>query len=564
MKHLFRILPFIAALVIASCSGSSKQQIVPEKTDPPTISFDKVSYTVKLGKSITITPVCRNVDGATYSWVMNGSVISTGPSLTFQGKEISENYITLTVTTKFGSASKEIKVTVAAQLLPKVLVAVPDGGFTILKDSELKLTPTVENETGATYIWYVDNTQVATTKDYTYKSSATGTHTLKVVMTNEDGSSEFSFAVKVCAESDMPFSWNFESDTYNYSTGRTVRILIRKVENAFDATYKWVLDGVEKQNSNQNYFLCNETAVGAHTLVVTMTNKYGSHTKTLTVNVCPAEGTYKRMGGTAPCNKVYEFTPAPGQFINEGYTATTQEQACKFAEDKFKTQGIVSLGAWGGYIVVGFDHSIVNDGGYNIAVTGNSFTNSSEPGIVWVMQDENGNGLPDDTWYELKGSDYSTETRDYSITYYKPTFSKSPVLWTSSDGKSGSIDYLSAYHTQNSYFPAWVSGTYTLYGSSLISKTVEVSKDVWHNRDFDWGYADNFSSTDRLSSDSNSSGGANDNHFKISDAVRWDGTPANLQFIDFVKVQTGVSSKAGWIGELSTEVLGVKDYNLLK
>ena len=93
---------------------------------------------------------------------------------------------------------------------------------------------------------------------------------------------------------------------------------------------------------------------------------------------------------------------------------------------------------------------------------------------------------------------------------------------------------------------------------------MEVSKDVWYNRDFDWGYADNFSSSDRLSSDSNSSGGANDNHFKISDAVRWDGSAANLQYVDFVKVQTGVCSKAGWIGELSTEVLGVKDYNLLK
>ena len=199
MKHLFRILPLFAALVIASCSGSSNQ-VVPEKTDPPTVSFDKVSYTVKLGKSITITPTYRNVDGATYSWVMNGSVISTAQNLTFQGKEISENYITLTVTTKFGSASKEIKITVAAQLLPKVLVAVPDGGFTILKESELKLTPTVENESGASYIWYVDNTQVATTKDYTYKSSAKGTHTLKVVMTNEDGTDSFSFNVKVCDE----------------------------------------------------------------------------------------------------------------------------------------------------------------------------------------------------------------------------------------------------------------------------------------------------------------------------------------------------------------------------
>lgn len=76
----------------------------------------------------------------------------------------------------------------------------------------------------------------------------------------------------------------------------------------------------------------------------------------------------------------------------------------------------MSLGAFGGYLVVGFDHSIENDGGYNIGVSGNSFDGSSEPGIVWVMQDENGDGLPNDTWYELKGSEYGKPetTQDYA------------------------------------------------------------------------------------------------------------------------------------------------------
>lgn len=59
----------------------------------------------------------------------------------------------------------------------------------------------------------------------------------------------------------------------------------------------------------------------------------------------------------------------------------------------------VSLGGWGGYIVVGFDHSIENSDegyrdGYNFSIQGNQFKGSSEPGIVWVMQDTNGNTLP--------------------------------------------------------------------------------------------------------------------------------------------------------------------------
>ena len=81
-------------------------------------------------------------------------------------------------------------------------------------------------------------------------------------------------------------------------------------------------------------------------------------------------------------------------------------EACTYAEERINQTAYVSLGGFGGYIIVGFDHSIVNDGDYNIAITGNAFDGSSEPGIVWVMQDENGDGLPNDTWYELRGSEY--------------------------------------------------------------------------------------------------------------------------------------------------------------
>ena len=121
---------------------------------------------------------------------------------------------------------------------------------------------------------------------------------------------------------------------------------------------------------------------------------------------------------------------APGQFINElvsgGFTGTetSPEAAVAYAEERMKKNTWVSLGGWGGYIVVGFDHSIDNSssgykGGYNFSITGNAFKGSSEPGIVYVMQDTNGNTLPDDEWYELKGSEYGKEetVQDYAVTY---------------------------------------------------------------------------------------------------------------------------------------------------
>ncbi len=286
----------------------------------------------------------------------------------------------------------------------------------------------------------------------------------------------------------------------------------------------------------------------------------------------------------ADWNKVYEYTPAPGQFINElqtgGFkgTETTQEAAIAYAEARMSevdgkgnpAPNWVSLGGFGGYIVVGFDHSIDNSGSYDIGILGNSFSGSSEPGIVWVMQDENGNGLPDDTWYELKGSDTDKpETiHNYSVTYYRPSEPKQPVKWSDNQGNSGEIDYLKQFHRQDYYYPLWIEeDSYTLTGTCLKARNYEdVNRpgEYWVNVEYDWGYADNFSSIDRLTDDDNYNASTNANHFKISNAIDSKGNHIDLDYIDFVKVQVGVNTKSGWLGEVSTEVFGFYDYNIKK
>ena len=285
----------------------------------------------------------------------------------------------------------------------------------------------------------------------------------------------------------------------------------------------------------------------------------------------------------ADWNKVYEYTPAPGQFINElktgGFdgTQTTPEAAVAYAEARMSQTTAdgtpnpiwVSLGGFGGYIVVGFDHSIDNSGGYDIGILGNSFSGSSEPGIVWVMQDENGNGLPDDTWYELAGSETGKpETiQNYAVTYYRPTEPKQPVKWTDNQGNSGEIDYLKQFHRQDYYYPLWIEAdSYTLTGTCLQAKNYDASGNgtYWVNVEYDWGYADNFSPIDRLTDEDNAGASANANHFKISNAIDANGKHKELKYIDFVKVQVGVNAKSGWLGEVSTEVFGFYDYNIKK
>ena len=66
--------------------------------------------------------------------------------------------------------------------------------------------------------------------------------------------------------------------------------------------------------------------------------------------------------------RVLEYLPAVGQFTNElpKYEAgDTQEDMNRKALDELKDnkRGLVTLGGWGGYIVVGFDHTITNVAG---------------------------------------------------------------------------------------------------------------------------------------------------------------------------------------------------------
>ena len=268
-------------------------------------------------------------------------------------------------------------------------------------------------------------------------------------------------------------------------------------------------------------------------------------------------------GGKEPAPKeleyeVVEFLPAPGQFVNEGYAATTMEEACAYAEERLKNGYFVSLGGFGGFIVVKFKTPIVNSkGDYDFGIYGNSFSGSSEPGVVWVSQDANENGLADDEWFELRGSESEKDTtlHNYSITYSR-TDNETEIAWCDNKGESGTIKRNSV-HRQD-YFPAWVTEKeYTLSGTLLPDNSEWSEKNQeWVLHAFEWGYADNFSAID-LAED-------RANRFRISDARDATGEASILPQIDFVKVQSATNAIHSAIGETSTEVCGFLSYNSAK
>lgn len=574
MKRYLYIIMTVAALFSTSCNmdGFVEEEI--EMKPEISLANDGV-YNVKTGREIVITPEYRYVEGAAYKWSIDGKVVGRESSYTFKAESAGRIYLLLEVSTQHGVAREELRIEVSELAVPVISLPGAADGFTLVSGMTLELAPDL-SETGleTECEWAMQSpeaqsfSKIASSREYTFAEKSCGEYRMRFTASNEDGEQSIMFTIKVVNPEDAPFEWVFTQTEYNLSSGRRVRLLPRGIENAFDAEYIWIVDGVEMQHSTKPAFIFEGTDEGVHAVSVTMKNGYVEASQELTVNVCPPEGTYIRQksdASSADWNRVFEFTAAPGQYINENYTALTAAEAVAYAESRLKTGNAhVSLGGFGGYIVVGFDHSISNTGDYDFAIGGNSFDTSSEPGIVWVMQDENGDGLPNDTWYELAGSEMGAEgtIQDYAVTYYRPA-NGMDVRWSDNLGNSGCIDYLKAHHRQDNYYPAWIeSDKYTLYGTCIKARCYDSSGNgsYWVRPPYDWGYADNFSSIDRVGG--GQKGDVNANRFKISNAVDFEGKPVDLRYIDFVKVQTGVNAKSGWLGELSTEVFSFYDCSM--
>ena len=269
--------------------------------------------------------------------------------------------------------------------------------------------------------------------------------------------------------------------------------------------------------------------------------------------------------------RMISFTPAPGQFMSEVWA----QPGVDYALGDNGTG--VSLGGFGGAIVLGFDRPIINHPqnpyGVDFLVKGNSFSGSeygawTEPAAVQVMQDKNANGLPDDgEWYELAGSDYylSTTRKNIVMTYYNPKHDgRATIPWLTNDGTVGAM-ITNQFH-EHSFYPADAGfdcnyDSMTVTGNMIMGCT-NLSKPsyVENHRGQLFGYADNrgFSNMDinNVVNPYDYSKNVQDG-FDLNWAVDKDGNHVELDSVHFVRIYTAINQDGGWLGELSSEILGV-------
>ena len=340
-------------------------------------------------------------------------------------------------------------------------------------------------------------------------------------------------------------------------------------------SYRWMTADGDVLSTGRDYIFLVENP-GVYHLTLEIIDDETPFQYDFTVIVMPEEIAYSPY-----LSKVYDYHPAPGQFVNqmpeyrpgESYDdmlARVEESLCE------TNDVLVTLGGFGGYITFGFDHTVINrPGEYDFMILGNSFYEptgqdrkggSAEPGAVMVSYDTNCNGVPDDEWYELAGSEYNNrETiHNYSITYHRPDPDReiisqgnlidiNYITWSDSEGQTGTMPK-NSFHRTNDYFPGWVSDeTLSFKGTRIPDNGIDLSGygGYYVLYCYGHGYADNHPNED-----------ADLNSFDISWAVDKDGMPVALPGVDFIRVYTAINQYCGWEGETSTEICRAQDLHI--
>ncbi len=382
----------------------------------------------------------------------------------------------------------------------------------------------------------------------------------------------------------------------SYTITRSTVLSIKPEITGFDnASFEWRL--IETPDGAKDSVIHNEAELefiviptGEYGLRLLVSDKTGKDTLDTRVTVEPEAEPFSPY-----LSQVHDYLPGIGQFVNklpkydEG---DTKENMIAKVNELLAGEdaSMITLGGFGGYVVFGFDHTVVNiPGKRDFRVKGNAFGAASnprpdapfggscEPGVIMVAYDRNKNNEPDaDEWYEIAGSAHNPETsepwypmaeeagnnieliREYKITYFRPEEETEGAIaeyirWEDNRGNSG-YKVKNAFHRQP-YFPGWIDGdSYTLEGTLLPQNGIDESGqgNYFVLYAFDFGYADNYPNGHKKSG------------IDIDWAIDKDGNKVHLPGIDFVRVHCGVNQENGWLGECSTEVAGAEDLHLLE
>ncbi|MFW5652548.1 MAG: hypothetical protein ACOC0P_00765 [Planctomycetota bacterium] len=251
--------------------------------------------------------------------------------------------------------------------------------------------------------------------------------------------------------------------------------------------------------------------------------------------------------------EVIEYSPAPGQWVTDpDFNDPVRALGAPIGGGTLfaDLSKLVSLGGFGGTLVLGFDRTIWdhpwNAHGVDAIVFGNGLHVGFNPNIrfaeaatIEISRDVNNNGRADDPWYLIPGSDITDpamQQRDGFFILPDDPYAEPPIANPNTNGEEAFWGYADLS-------PVLRLGD--LDGDNLIEDP-SISPDVF------------YSTPDDPWSVGISPGSGGGDGFDIASAVDpITGAPANLDGFDFIRITTAVDAELVGLGEVSAEIGGV-------
>ncbi|MBL1218505.1 MAG: hypothetical protein D8M59_13565 [Planctomycetes bacterium] len=253
--------------------------------------------------------------------------------------------------------------------------------------------------------------------------------------------------------------------------------------------------------------------------------------------------------------KVLDYLPGEGLYVNDpNFNDPARALGAPIGGGTLLADStkLVTLGGFGGSITLGFDHTVADDPanhlgldciifGNGVWIGQNPLSRWSEAAVIEISLDTNGNGLADDLWYLIPGSDISDPINQQRNGFYllpDDPYAQPPLDNPNGDG-----------------FEAW-------WGYADLAPVLKRGDlDGDNSVDNPWVSNESFYTVpdDPLTVGVDAGSGGGD-AFDIAWAVDpLTGQPADLPGFDFIRITSAVWSFDNWFGEVSAEIGGVAD-----
>lgn len=503
-KIMYGAVSFLVLFAILLSCSPEEELIIPS----PEISGLESKYTILEGSSLELTPDVASEYETTYKWTMDGVVVSSTLSYTFNGDIAGEYNLIFEAANDGGTDQTEITIAVVEGLISVetethaiTTLEVPEY-FAGVENVTWEITSSASELFRASYM---------DSKTPMFVTAEEGEYLFKVI--SEDLGGEVAVLVTVSNRNEEPTPYISEVFDFLPAPGQFVNKL---------PVYK------EGDTHEDMVRKAGESLIGEDATMITLGGWGGYVTFGFDHTIINVPGRRDfRIHGNA-------FAAAANPSPGAPFGGSCEPAIIMVAYDKNKN-GVPDDDEW-----------------YEIKGSGN-FTAENEP------------------WYQNavdNGNDTQT-IRDYEMTYYRPA-TETPgedgeannpaafvsiqnyIRWTNNQNEEG-YKVKNVYHSQ-SYYPAWVADDEITYsGIRLAENGIDESGqgNYYVLYAFNYGYVDNYPNNHDNSG------------IDIDWAIDKDGNKADLPGIDFVKVYNSVDQENGWLGEASSEISKGEDLHLL-